>query len=226
MRRLRLIALGLCVFMELLALLGWTRAQSCYDRWAWMSGTRFFRYTATSGSVSLQWLDSVPPDENPFEDELGFRSHRDTNPGAPEPPNVPFINVPERTMNTASIGGLQASWGQGQILVKKFFLYRATSLRPFRGISATWKALLLYPLVPPTLWAMLHLCRRELQSHLRRQRRLQGLCPNCGYDLRASPDKCPECGAPSAAPSSIANTSPVTTTSPPSPSVSTSKSSE
>jgi hypothetical protein len=48
-----------------------------------------------------------------------------------------------------------------------------------------WAATLVLALLPA--WAILR--------HVRSARRhTRGQCPSCGYDLRSSPDRCPECG--------------------------------
>ncbi len=51
------------------------------------------------------------------------------------------------------------------------------------------------PLWIPTLvfGISLSLCR-PLLHHRRRKRKKFGLCLKCGYDLRASKERCPECG--------------------------------
>jgi hypothetical protein len=70
--------------------------------------------------------------------------------------------------------------------------------RPVRGenqtigrsliFAADWMLALVFSL-PPGMWIIL-----AKQRRVRQRRASNGLCVKCGYDLRASPDRCPECG--------------------------------
>jgi len=55
-----------------------------------------------------------------------------------------------------------------------------------RYVVAYWFVILIVALVPLLQFIRALRVRSRMRS---------GLCPACGYDLRATPDRCPECGA-------------------------------
>jgi hypothetical protein len=59
-----------------------------------------------------------------------------------------------------------------------------------------------FSVMPPSFWILSLACSVLpifwLARRLRSRRSLPGRCSQCGYDLRATPDQCPECGAMSA----------------------------
>jgi hypothetical protein len=54
------------------------------------------------------------------------------------------------------------------------------------AVGVPWWAVVACTAAAPFVYTTRRLRRRRLQR--------VGLCPNCGYDLRATPGRCPECG--------------------------------
>ena len=57
--------------------------------------------------------------------------------------------------------------------------------RGFQAVYSYWFIVLLF-----SPWPIAWLVRWQM----RRRTKVAGVCMNCGYDLRATPDRCPECG--------------------------------
>ncbi|MDB5329953.1 MAG: hypothetical protein JWP03_1104 [Phycisphaerales bacterium] len=81
-------------------------------------------------------------------------------------------------------------------------LQRFWSTRMVRPMRERRFTLQCYPFaILPSFWVLAGLVRlRERHKH-----RLKGLCPICGYDLRATPDRCPECGTETKIPAGVSS---------------------
>jgi hypothetical protein len=85
-------------------------------------------------------------------------------------------------------------WRLGCVVVQEYEMYHFPSLSGEAGFGTAHRLIVL------PYWAVAlaaaGLPAVSLRHILRgRRRRRLGRCWHCGYDLRASPDRCPECGA-------------------------------
>jgi hypothetical protein len=119
----------------------------------------------------LERHESAPPGASPFR---WFR-----NPPQPLRPSTTGPNFIERRFLGFSYGRIPPR-GDGYDRSGRTFYSGG-----FRIITPYWMIVLLTGLLP--VIALARWVRK-------RSPRDANLCPSCGYDLRATPDRCPECG--------------------------------
>lgn len=130
----------------------------------------------TQARMRAGWLWDSTPDT--FYDQLRKQSPKG---------NLP----PEVFLAAASSGGVdRRRLGFGYAQSNRWLPVAQLSVgyptaRSFAIYCPHWALAMLFALPPGA--AILRLMRT-------RRRRIRGLCRVCGYDLRASPDRCPECG--------------------------------
>ncbi len=119
---------------------------------------------------------------------------------------VSYLNITYRGTNTRTT----LSYGRVNWHLHKWYKSRETQweiegLRTHRPFQTTWYllykwndrlVLLVLPMWIPTLIFGTALCGcLALPAHRRHRRRKRGLCVGCGYDLRGSSVRCPECNS-------------------------------
>jgi hypothetical protein len=109
-----------------------------------------------------------------------FRSIQSSNPR--------FPTQPQWIVSVAPFGTFHMAQGTPWRNTTAGFAYKWTSHKLTSGQSdiiqlrVPWYALTLLPALPMLRWIRLP------------RRNAEGRCRACGYDLRASPERCPECG--------------------------------
>lgn len=176
MRRFRLAVLGASGLLTLLICLAWHRSDSTCDEFAWaQSGRRYLTLQSLEGRVTFATAPA-PPFDQPLA-WVAFPSDRAKF--------IPFFHPrPGQKAWTAPLRHRET----GELV-------RLSDHDVLKsGYRIPYWLLALAAALPALALIARHLGIHRASARARRA----GRCPHCGYDLRATPTRCPECGNPTA----------------------------
>ncbi len=167
-----IVSLALCLAVCVL----WIRSYWFSETIAWQTIDGYRRLTTRRGSLELGLF--LAPGTNKPADTFGPRYNSDIPTGPFDWINILDIDFPQNRIDWNHAG---FSWHQ--VREGRNGYTHVAAFAPF------WSIALLTGLLPLAWTAVRWRCRT-----LNRRHQAQDLCPNCGYDMRATPDRCPECG--------------------------------
>ena len=114
---------------------------------------------------------------------------------------------PAYVMATAGGDARRAWWSYARLDPTGRTFQQAPSEKPsllnWLGFAYGWRIFtdgrvvaVVVPMWVPVILLSVYPAVRGWHAFRGRKRFREGLCPKCGYDLRESPEKCPECGTP------------------------------
>ena len=175
-----LTVLSLLLLVSVAAL--WTRSYYAVDELIYIEGRSRYLLTTAEGGFDL-----IRQDDDVFQQvEQRWRWLRLTAPPGARllwrrgmsSPQHPFTQQPWR------LPRLGFWWGRHE----EPDPYRVSPVPVLIVMGPVWPFALPF-IALPIAWAV-----RRYRRMVRERRRGRGRCPRCAYDLRATPDKCPECG--------------------------------
>jgi len=176
------VSLVMCVATAVL----WVRSYFVGDQWRWIGDRQLGRgkhlWLLTAGTGKIYWMSAV----NDYVSPPSF-AHRQ-------------LKLPVRVFTMTAM--LSAKPPSDEIAVLGFavmtfdgypVLSSDHSRPPTSPLCRVWAIPLWFP---AGAFAVMPLCcLKAVVRHRRHQERVtRGCCSVCGYDLRASTDRCPECG--------------------------------
>jgi hypothetical protein len=176
----------------------WIRSLYRVDVLSIWKGESYLSFIVGGGAMRFTWLrgDYTPHDwmiENGMTvppPEPGWRFERHSGSVDEEGDLGGYTNLTEHIINQGDAWPLNGQLG--------FFIRRGTPAIFFSGgppLYNGWQITAPYWLLTTgVLLCLLPPARQMLHQRRNRRRLAAGLCGHCGYDLRATPDRCPECG--------------------------------